>query len=74
MRDTHRHRVVTGASLGGLVLAAALGCASITARAPRVSADLVAAAAVRGVEPAALERGRALYVGRCTRCHGLRFA
>lgn len=59
-----------GAAFAGLALLTALGCASLTARAPLVTAEMGAAAAARGIDAAAPERGRAIYVGRCTRCHG----
>ena len=67
--ESRRHRRA-GAMIGGAILLAALGCASVATRAPVVTAAMTDAAAVRGADPAALERGRELYVGRCTRCHG----
>lgn len=57
-------------TLGGALLLAALGCASIVSRVPLVTPAMTAAAVGSGVEPAALDRGREIYLNRCTRCHG----
>jgi mono/diheme cytochrome c family protein len=57
-------------AVGALLMPLILGCASIATRVPPVTPELAAAAAVRGIDPAALSRGRELYLARCTRCHG----
>ena len=64
-----RRRPLAGTAAVVFLLVAHVGCASLSARAPAVSATMAAAAAARGDDPAGLARGRALYVGRCTRCH-----
>ena len=70
MSSEERCRPVAGAVAVVLLLAAFAGCASLSARAPEVSAAMAAAATARGDDPDGLGRGRDLYVGRCTRCHG----
>lgn len=70
MRLTSTRRELAVTMLGGAILLAAVGCASIASRAPLVTSEMTGAAAARGVDPGALERGREIYVGRCTRCHG----
>lgn len=52
------------------LLLAGAGCASLAQRAPLVTPELAAVAASRGIDPQAAARGRDLYVGRCTKCHG----
>ena len=54
---------------GAAIILAAVGCASVSARAPVVTAGMSSAAVANGGDPAALGRGRAIYVGRCARCH-----
>lgn len=55
--------------LSACLLLGVMGCASLEKRAPLVTPSLTAVAASRGLGPETLERGRALYVGRCSRCH-----
>jgi len=54
---------------GTAIVLTTVGCASLAARAPMVTAGMSSAAAANGVDPAVLGRGRALYVGSCARCH-----
>lgn len=70
-----RRPSTAGVALGLAVVAASLGfalpgCASLATRVPLVTPAMTATAVARGQDPAALERGREIYVGRCTRCHG----
>jgi mono/diheme cytochrome c family protein len=58
-----------GAFLSGCLLLGIMGCASLEKRAPLVTPSLTSVAKARGVGPDTLDRGRALYVGRCARCH-----
>ncbi len=56
----------------GLAVAAALalgGCLASGAGVPPVSAELLARVEPAGLDAAALQRGRDLYVGKCARCH-----
>lgn len=61
-------RILSRTICAGFLLAWA-GCASLADRAPVVTPALSAAAAARGRTEGSLERGRALYVGQCARCH-----
>ena len=47
------------------------GCETGLRNAPPISAGMLSAAAQRNVAPGRLERGRDIYIHRCTDCHSL---
>ncbi len=52
-----------------LGVAALTGCMSLEEMAPPVAAPMVQAAAAHGADAGTLERGRAIYLNQCIKCH-----